>query len=183
MVRLAVSGSFSVGKTSVVQGVLAQMKEQCPALRAVLIGNVSRDLAGQGRVLADKESSPEHYCLYVAEYIKRLMAAKGDLIIHDRTVLDTLCYVVANDNASPEFVEMLEQIVHLYICDIDLYLYIPIEIPVHEDGVRVVDAVYRTRIDLLLRLYFEKYAVDYQMLSGSLDKRIARAANLLRPFL
>lgn len=177
--RVAVSGAVSVGKTTLVKGLTDHLRQRFSQLDVLVIGNVSRDLVARGRVRADKESASEHYCLYVGEYLRRLLAAKADLVIHDRTLLDTLCYVVANGNASAEFVEMLEQIVRLYVRDIELYFYLPIELPIREDGMRLVDLTYRETVDRLLRANLDALCVDYKTVTGSPDERLDTVARWL----
>ena len=179
MKRVAVSGAVSVGKTTLVAALSDHLHRHFSRLEVVVIGNVSRGLVAQGRVLADRESSPEHYCLYVAEYVRRLLSARADLVIHDRTLLDTLCYVIANGNASAEFVEMLEQIVRFYVRDIDLYLYLPIELPIREDGMRSADPAYREAVDGLLRSHLDRLGIDYKTITGPPEKRLDTAARWL----
>lgn len=176
--RIAVSGSFSVGKTTVIKGI-----EQYFAAGyrndIITIGNISRDLVNSGKVKHDKGSEFYHYFLYISEYAKRLVDAKAAIVLHDRTLLDSMAYMITNGNIPPEFLEMLENLVRWYVKDIDVYFYIPIEIAITEDGVRSYDEQYRIDVDRKILEYLTRFFVNYVTLSGTVNQRMLLVKNTL----
>lgn len=172
--RIAFSGTFSVGKSTLCAGLAECLRHRYPDQPVAVIGNISRDLVKAGRVNANKGSSVEHYCLYVAEYLRRLREIDPDtaVVLHDRTLLDVLGYVLANGNAPSEFVEMLTEVAHAYVKSVDLYFYVPIEIPIHADGLRVNDEAYRKLVDAHIRQLLARLPAEPIPVTGSVEERV-----------
>jgi thymidylate kinase len=171
----AISGSFGVGKSTITKAIYSHLKNEHPEKRVFMIGDISRDLVLSGRVLHDRRSTLEHYFLYVAEYVRRLIPLEYDILIQDRTLLDTLSYIVINGNAPPEFIEMMEVLVKWYIMGIDSYFYIPIEFSIVEDGIRTIDSKYQQDIDAQIKHYLHQFNVPYRVLSGNISYRLEQA--------
>ena len=179
-IRVAVSGSFSTGKSTFCALLAEELLRTHRMHQVSVIGNISRDLIRSGRVHYDRESSLEDYFIYITEYIHRLRSIKADIIIHDRTLMDTLAYVSANENVPPQFIEMLREIVAWYLDGIKFYFYLPIEFPIISDGIRNNDNNYHIAIDSEIRKNFREFYPQFIELRGSPSERLYKALNALK---
>lgn len=173
--RIAISGSFGVGKTTLSKELFQSLKAKYPNKKIALIDSIDRDLIREKCVSYDKKSAPEDYFIYVAEYVKRLISIKYDILVQDRTLLDVLAYAIANKNISDNFLEMMYQLVEWYTKDVDFYFYIPIEFQIEDDGIRTTDLEYQKMIDRLVKYYLDYFRMPYKTLSGNVDERLEQA--------
>lgn len=171
-VRIALSGAHGVGKTTLCDQLTNVFSEVFPNVSIVKVGNISRDLIAQKKVKPDVHSSIEDYYVYVSEYIRRLLNANGNFILHDRTLIDAMAYIGYNQNFSEYFWDMLSEITRLYTNQIHIYFYVPIEFPLVLDGVRRNDEQYQRDIDGRIVKSLEKLYVPYVELRGTLEQRI-----------
>lgn len=174
-IRIAFSGSHRVGKSTLCRLLAEQLRAD--GSQVTLIGNIARDLRRCG-IGVDFQSSADDYPLYVAEYVRRLLLADGDYIIHDRTLIDSMAYITVNSNAPPNFMLMMKQLVAWYVRDIDLYFYVPIEFDLIEDDIaRLGGEEHRKRIDLLIRSQLTELRADFSMLTGTVNDRLRLIKN------
>lgn len=171
-VRIALSGAHGVGKTTLCDQLTYAFSDAFPNATIVRVGNISRDLIAQKKVKPDVNSSLDDYYVYIAEYVKRLLNANGEYILHDRTLIDAMAYICYNKNYPEHFWEMLVEVTKLYTSQIDIYFYIPIEFPLVPDGVRRIDEQYQRAIDNLIVNSLESLGVPYIELRGDLNHRI-----------
>lgn len=65
----------------------------------------------------------------------------------------------------------------------DLILYLPIEFPIEDDGLRSLNVEFQKEIDKKLRECFIKENVKFYELSGGVDKRMSQAIRLIEDLL
>ncbi len=178
--RIAITGSQGVGKSTTTISLKNKLGTIYKDKTIDIIGNISRDLLASGLINTDYNSTLDDYYLYIAEYYKRLLSSKSDIIIHDRTLLDSMAYQVTNNNISENYHLMLAELVKYYIKNIDYYFYIPVEFDIVDDGIRCNNKDYQTEIDKTMKSLLMKFNVNYYVLSGSLEERIESIVNILK---
>jgi thymidylate kinase len=179
LTRIAISGSHGVGKSSLCKSVYDILNTLYPFKTIVLVDNISRKLIERRKIKHGLNSELDDYNLFVTEYITRYMDATGDIIIHDRTMLDTLAYMKANSNVSDSYLEMIIQFTKWYIQDINYYFYIPIEFEMEVDGVRDNILEYQKKVDLVIKEYLEYYKVNVYTLNGNTNNRANQLIKLI----
>src|SRR5262249_24418974 len=115
---------------------------------------------------------------FVDEQLRRERACAGesfDLLISDRTVVDTVGYATVNQSFRPfipnYFVSMLKEVALRSAAYYDLFAFFPIEFPMTADGVRYDDEEYRKAVDLSLREFLQQEGFDLLYLTGSVEER------------
>jgi thymidylate kinase len=178
-IRIAISGAHGVGKTTICNVLVERLRSM--SCEVTLITNVARDLAARG-VGVDFSSSAEEYSLYVAEHVKRLLSAHQGYILHDRTLLDSFVYMRANDNASANFMVMMNELVAWYLRDVTHYFYVPIQFAFVDDGItRRGGGDYQKNIDFLIRNELITRNVPYVTVAGTIEERARKIEQLLFP--
>ena len=170
--RIAFSGAQGVGKSTICEQLKNKLISIKPNKNIAVIGNISRYLIKQYKINTDVKSNNEDYYLYIAEYIKRLLNTEADIIINDRTLLDSMAHQLYNNNASSNYYAMLREIVRWYLRDIDYYFYIPIQFEMDDDGVRYVDNHHQKEIDKMIMKLLKEFNVEYVVLHGNIENRI-----------
>lgn len=170
--RIAITGAQGVGKSTVCELLKKKIELFWPNNKCSIIGNISRSLLKRKLVQSDTKSTIEDYYLYNTEYIKGLLNTDSDIIIHDRTLLDSLAYQLFNNNASPRYYSMIKEITKWYILGIDYYYVLPIEIPIEDDGVRNLSYEYQDNINRLMISLLHDYHIDWREVRGTVEERV-----------
>lgn len=170
--RIAISGAQGVGKSTLCEYLTINLTTIYPTKTIETIGNISRDLAKRLGVSIDTKSTIEDYYLYNTEYIKRLINNNADIIIHDRTLLDSMAYQLYNNNAPSNYYTMLRELVRWYIIDISYYFYIPIQFEMEDDGIRHLDKQHQKEIAAIILSLLSDYKVKYSVIQGTIQNRI-----------
>ncbi len=137
--KLAFIGSHGVGKTTLCYGLAARLKALDVVLdvvyevarRCPLPINHDTTLAAQSWILHTQ----------IAEEI--LAAARHDLVICDRSVLDNYVYLLSAAGRQPR----LEQLVDNWLQTYDLLIHVPITERLAVDGLRSTDPAFQALIE------------------------------------
>ena len=169
--RIAVSGTHSSGKTSLVHACARTLGREYPG-QVDVVEEVARDVIAMGFPL-NQDASTDSYLQYVRLQLQRERGARAQHVLSDRSLIDLLAYIVVNANPSipPAFVELLREVVWLETRYFDLYCYLPIEFPMQADGTRPADVQYQRAVDEALRAVLVDYRVPVETVSGALDQR------------
>jgi len=180
MIKVAISGSHGVGKTT-----LAYSISNCYADYNVKINtHIARELIRQGYPLG-REATDESYIQYIiAQLAAEQEASNIDLFISDRSLLDPLSYAIVNmktegSTVSQSIIELLKCIWLLELQQYDLYIFVPIEFSMIEDGVRPKGEKYRKLVENQMIQLLEEYHVKYIRVFGTIEERNAQAVNAI----
>ena len=188
MSRLFVfTGTQGVGKTTILNEVIKEYKDMD------VITNVVRNLYNNGDIKINKKGNGKtqqliydtlkHKCidyLYNSSYEDFNTGC-----ICDRSLVDVVAYTKylyergkASLNSYNEQLKDLKEwaIYHRYGCK---YIYIPIEFPAVEDGVRDIDEEYRKEIDENIKWLLRECNIDYYILEGSVEERVEMMKNII----
>jgi nicotinamide riboside kinase len=177
---IAISGSISVGKTTLAKHLKCALETEIKNEEIILIDEVARKLIGKG-VTSDEKTEFNDYARYFNEHFCKMNSVKQGVYIFDRTMLDTLAYAEANKNVPEVWLSMLNEIAQLYSTLFDVYLYVPIEefVPFENDGVRTTNIQYRDIIDEHMRKILLKYRDGYQSIHGTIKQRVDLAQKII----
>ena len=179
--RISVSGSFSTGKTSVVNAVVQRLQSS-GGPRVGVISEVARRVLAQGHLL-DRDATIESYLCYVREQLTAERRHWGNrYVLSDRSLLDLLAYVRVNDDPAipQDFPPLLEEIVWQETRFFDLYCYLPVEFEPVPDGEREVDPTYQREVAGEMRRLLDEFGVPVRDLRGSLEERTQALLQCLR---
>ncbi len=141
---LGVCGAPCTGKTTLARwlaGKLGRLGADC-----VLLPELARILVDRG-IKIDKEMGEADYDAFLDAYIERESGIQTGIAVADRTLIDHYSYLAVNRNMPPELVERHRQSildnVHLY----RKLVYIPVELPMKDDGFRETSKEYQRSLD------------------------------------
>ena len=180
-IRIAVSGTHSVGKTTFCADLGAALRTLDGSSHTVeVITNVSRHLFVSG-VKVNKETEESEYPLFLEKHISNIFKDWGtDFVVHDRTIIDTIAYGTANGNLHPNWISFLTKAAPHLLRGIDVYFYIPVEFAIEDDGMRSLDTEYQAAVDRAQVAVLQACRPDAITLRGSRDERVARALAIIR---
>ena len=106
------------------------------------------------------EKATEETQLWIfGKQLTREQSSKGQILISDRTLMDSFCYGI---RACPRLFKELEGFVREYLTTYDYIFYLkPNNDYLIDDGVRSTNAEFRDEIDNIITGYLEKFSVPY----------------------
>ena len=179
------TGAQGVGKTTILNEVIKEYKDMG------VITNVVRSLHDNGIKINKKGNGKTQQLIYDTlkkEYINFLYNDHEDInsgCISDRSLVDVVAYTKylyergkASKNSYDEQLKDLKEwaIYHKHGCK---YIYIPIEFPAIEDGIRDVDEEYRTEIDNNIKWLLQECEIDHYILEGTIEERTEMMKNII----
>jgi predicted ATPase len=180
------TGAQGTGKTTILNEVIKEYKDM------ETVTNVVRSLHNDGVKINKKGNGKTQQLIYDTlkrKYIDYLYNSSYEDFntgcICDRSLVDVVAYTKylyergkASKSSYEEQLKDLKEwaIYHRYGC---LYIYIPIEFPVVEDGVRDVDEEYRAEIDKNIIWLLQECGFDYYILEGSVEERVEIMKNII----
>lgn len=173
-IRIAIVGSHSVGKTTLAERLLSRNPSTIE-----LITGIPRQIIARGFPMG-KKSTVDAYVNYVRDQLKAERIAKNSekrLVISDRTSLDANAYAHVNLTidapAVPDyFIDMLHEIWLREAEFYDLLVYIPVEFPMHVDGIRDIDEKYRNDVSEKIEQILVESGHSFITLRGSVKERV-----------
>lgn len=164
--RIGLTGSISVGKTSLVNALskLEQLKDYEIATER------SKYLRDQG-IQLNTDSTLKGQLIFAAERSIELMKPN---IITDRSIYDVCAFTLSSKTISDYqkriFVGTLMELRNEY----DLIIYVsPEGVNIEDNGVRCIDAEYRDKIDKTIQLMLEEYPPKKLIkIKGTTEERI-----------
>ncbi len=177
--RIALSGSFSIGKTTLAQALRKSVSVRLGAGEVHLIEETARKVIAAGFRL-DRHGTLEAYLAYVSMQLEAERQATARHVIADRSLADLLAYV--RTNADPKipvsFTTALEEIVRLESRYFDWHCYIPIEFPLVVDDVRPDDSSYQRAVDENYRGVLREFQIPFVEVRGTLAQRAEQLSPL-----
>jgi nicotinamide riboside kinase len=172
-VRVALTGAHSTGKSTL----LARCKEEFGS-RLDPIENIARSLIARGFKMGISANSAGLLGFLSAQLgAEHRVRANAELVISDRTCIDSLAYCRANRmfgirNGVPLYVQRALEAVALRESSFyDLHVYFPIEFEAAPDPVRPPAGEYRQTVDRLIREFLEENHISCHVATGSRERR------------
>lgn len=168
--KIAIIGAHGVGKTTLA-------KELSKLLKFPVLPDTAREALLKG--FAVNESTPPENQLWILtkqiEYERELK----DNFIADKTLFDNIVYgrQLFNDQ---NFLSVLENIIGK-IANYDLFIYLPIEIPLVDDG-RSMDPVFQEKIDKEYLKVLGEFGISYFQVRGSVKQRLKSSLQIINSF-
>jgi len=164
MPKIAITGSFSTGKTTLA-------KQLAKKLKYKLLPEVARQMIEDGHRL-DLEVTPSLELL-MAEMQEEL--EQGENWVADRCLIDILAYsmVLFKDD---KFLNEIND--RLLRAKYDKIFYIPIEFPIKDDGVRSTDTDFQKKIDDTIKEILK--TIPHIIIKGTKKERLNLCIKQLR---
>jgi thymidylate kinase len=184
MLRVAVSGTHGVGKTTLITGLYHKLAS---------LGIMVDMIAEQPRRICQMVNTPEFFrrgsnsvtkqVLLLLAQIQEENGTSGEdtqkVILMDRCALDHLAYTLSLFSASlkaERVFDILEDTVLKHSASAyDLVFHIPIEFPLHEDGVREKDFQFQAKVDVVIADLIRRSRLPNVKITGSRAHRLSLA--------
>lgn len=164
MIRVALVGSSSTGKTTVFELLQNKLGSEF-----TFINESTRTVASYGFPI--NEDGNDMTQLAISSFHLQALTVPHDLIL-DRCYLDLTVYSSLIKGISEETLRFItdtwEQVSKRYTH----YIYFPIEFKSVDDGVRSVNEVWRKRVDREFRFKLDSLGIEYLTVSGSPKERV-----------
>ena len=171
MIRVVITGSHSVGKTTLANKLVEQLSDMCitSAVAEEPIEVVRRHHPGAGNL-------DTLYMRLLEEHFSRLHSPSGCVCcLYDRSLLDLLTYYRLEGPGNPAFASLLTELLHWYVASINLFFYLPMEFPLVADGRRPLSEAYRIQVDEMLKAVAGEATISWTVIEGSIEERVAKA--------
>jgi predicted ATPase len=177
MMRISISGSHSVGKTTLANQLMEAVQR---GYNIKLIPEIARILIAK-RFLLNQDITEWGIVTYVQEYLHSERICDADIILSDRSLIDLLAYIKTNNSPKirNKFIQLVEEVVFEESKRFDYYFYLPIEFPLILDNVRPIDINYQKEVDHTLAELFKYYSIHPIVITGTIDQRISKAINII----
>ncbi len=177
MTKISISGTHSVGKTTLAEALHAQFASR---LNTRLVPEAARVLASRGFRM--NHGITEYGAInYLLTYLKNDRANEIDLLISDRSSLDLLAYILVNN--SPKIrggvVDLIREVVRLEVAHTSAYLYIPVEFPLQIDSLRPESLKYQSDVDRQIKTLLTEYDARWHSITGPLEDRIDQSRAII----
>jgi predicted ATPase len=173
--RVAFVGAHSTGKSTL----LAECKKRFGD-RLYPIENIARTLIARGLPMGDKATVQTLLEYVQVQLTTEQRAPKADLIVSDRTCIDSFAYAKANadfglPSAVPEYMIKALRAIALRESDYyHLHVYFPIEFPIEFDPVRPGGGEeYRKVVDQHIATFLKANSICYHSSTGDVSNRAA----------
>ncbi len=173
---IGVSGAHGVGKTTLLHAICDAVGRE----RIELIVGISRSLIADGYGMGPSltaDSLARYYVVYRRLEAEALQTGKNVLV--DRTLWDGLAYELANREIghrtalSAELFELFTNLAREITGRFHCILYVPIEFPLVQDGVRPADSTYQQSVDKHLVMLLADATCPVHVVRGSLQDRLS----------
>ena len=168
MLRIAIVGSFSTGKTTLAEAVAGP-------LDLPLLPEAAREVAALGFKL-DKDATPEvETLIFLKHYYNEQI---HPTFVADRSLVDVMAYagwVLDNQSWRKEmalFEECKKIAQHNLRGQYSHVFYLPIEFPIVPDELRPNDPDFQREIDQRIVSLLESHDVAYETLTGDVPTRV-----------
>lgn len=175
--NIALSGAHGVGKTTLGRGLYRYYQSK---YRTFLNAGIARKIIAQGYSLG-ADATMDSYVEYMIDHLSALSQAKEyDLYLSDRSLLDAYAYALNNYRNGQSLItsrqmELLRRVWELEQEKYDLYLYLPIQFPLVQDGVRPTDGEYQKQVSQTIFELLQQYHLTYLNLEGNPKKMLRKA--------
>lgn len=110
---------------------------------------------------------------------QKAVESGAKLVFCDRSVIDTVCYLIAGgqnedaENLYQNVVDWVPSYNKIYILD-------PVGVPMENDAVRTENEEMRTKLHQAFIEFFEQKDIAYELLSGSVQERLAAVTEYVK---
>ena len=141
--KIGFIGPQGSGKTTKAYELATYLKKQ--GFDVYMLSEVARSCP----LPINEEIGRESQLWIIGKTLTREQSSKGQILIHDRTLLDCLAYSMYTD---PEFFNHLKPFVKEYMKTYDLIFYLKANDKyLVDDGIRSADKGFRDKIDAIMR--------------------------------
>ena len=178
MIRIVITGSHSVGKTTLANKLVEQLADMgiISAVAEEPIEVVRRQHPG---IAGDPDTL---YMKLLEEHFRRLHSPGGAYCFYDRSLVDLLAYYRLEGPGNPAFVSLVTELLKWYVTFIDLFFYLPMEFPLVAGGRRPPSEAYRTQVDEMLKTVVGEAAIGWTVIAGSIEERTAKAVAIIKRY-
>lgn len=149
MTKVGFCGAHGTGKTRIMLNLAAMLKNHNPCWDIQIITGVARSLK---EPLNEKSSKMTQQKIFATQYLRELNA-KGDIVLCDRTIVDSFVY--SERLGFRDLVRYFDKFVILHwMTTYDHLVWVRPSGKPADDGVRDTDLEFQNNIDMLFEKYF-----------------------------
>lgn len=157
MIKIGIMGTQGTGKTTLAYNLAAKYKNEAPELKVNLAREVARDCPFPINQKGTLES--QGWIFHRQMLIELEDGRKSDVLICDRTMLDSLTY--AHYSKLYKFVDKYLSIALSWFKTYDKIIWLRPNYSISDDGERDSSKEFQTIIDLTFAHWIEKYRIKY----------------------
>src|SRR5436853_453845 len=152
MKKIALVGSHGIGKTTIAYELAGAIKRR--GERVELITEIARECPFP----LNDQATPEAFQWIIARQIQLEIekAARADVLICDRSVLDNFAYYIRLYGRSGDRYEALSRFCSYWTTTYDWLIRLPLAAPPSDDGFRSTDLKFQAEIDEICDALFER---------------------------
>lgn len=183
--NIALCGAHGVGKTTLGWELYRHYQAEH---KAFLAHGIARGIIARGYSLG-AAATMDSYVEYIIEQLSTLARAREyEIYISDRTLLDPYAYALVNQRNGQSLItlrelELLRRVWELEQKEYGLYLYLPVQFPLEQDGIRPADKEYQNQISQSVLGLLQDYHLPYLSIIGNkqemMQQAIARISELM----
>ncbi len=186
--KIVITGTHGTGKSTLVAALADHYRAQGLAVEIKReFGRRYVDYTGDAKRLQPGASSPARQIISLFHDVQeeyRAMAAGPDIVICDRGIVDSLTYSLAVGEVY-DAVDMAftRGLINDHVKTYDLVIRVPVEFPMHYDGVRPDDVAFQTFIDAEMAKEWRDAGAALRTVQGTVEQRVAQVAGMVGPLL
>lgn len=179
-INIAICGSFSVGKTTLANYIFKHLLNK---YSISLSNEVALNLINKG-FLMSKDITEYGITNYALLSLQNIRNRGGQIYLSDRSLIDLYSYLLINKSTKirESYIKLIEELLYHEDKIFDLYVYIPIEIPLENIYYRVDDDDYRNQVDNKIIELLTKYNKNYITVRGSVEERFQTVINEIKKY-
>ncbi len=177
MIRVVITGSHSVGKTTLANG-LAEQLSALGITSAVAEEPIEVVRRQHPKIIAGNPDTL--YIKLLEEHFSRLHSSGCTCCLYDRSLIDLLAYYRLEGPGNPAFISLARELLKWYVTWIDLFFYLPMEFPLVADGRRPLSEAYRTQVDEMLKTVAGEAAIEWIAITGNVEERTLKAVEAVK---
>lgn len=183
--NIALTGSHGVGKTTLG---CELYKYYIQKKSTYFSEGIPRNIIAKGFPLGYL-ATMDSYVEYIIDQLSALSQAQQyDLYISDRTLLDPYAYALANQSINkslitPREIELLHQVWLLEQKQYDLYLFLPIQFAMENDGIRPTGEKYRELVSQTILKLLHDNNLNYVTVTGNPQDMLSQAIQSINSLL
>jgi len=158
--KVGFSAAQGTGKTTAVYELAALLKKHGTGHDVYVISEVARKCP----FLINEKTTIKAQEWIMTKMIQEELEAKAEIIIHDRTLLDSWIYGL---RIAPDYFERLRPYVHNYLCGYDIIFVLPPNDKyLTNDGTRSTNKKFRDEIDNLMQAEIKQLPSQVNVIRG-----------------
>lgn len=183
--RINLCGAQGVGKTTLLEALKKDPSFKGWAFYPELV----RDMLKKGEVTINENGTAQSQHKIFEAYDKLLDKTLEQPSMCDRCIVDVAAYTsVLFDNCSEEIEEYqnlsLEEFeerkrIIQRTKDLELIIYLPIEFPLVDDGVRSSDEEFQKDVDRKIVQFLNNYKISHVIITGTVEERVEKIKEVI----